>query len=132
MWLMQSETTQHGGAKVHAFNKDENFNLPVQVGCVFVGGSLAFRLPKVYNINDPTEDMQNHYCSIRYYSRVGTQKEQADAISAVVIPDLIARNITQVPIIFAPEEAVLSSLEWTETFPMLMDTLERVLITNNR
>ena len=65
MRLMQSETTQHGGAKVHAFNEDQNFNVPVQVGCVFMGGSLAFRLPKVYNVNHPTKDMENQFCSIR-------------------------------------------------------------------
>ena len=116
MRMTQSEPLQHGAVRVHAFSEDQYFNLPVQVGSVFVGGSLAFRISKVFNINDPTEDMENHYSSIRYYSRVGTQKEQADAIFMVVIPDLVARNITQVPIIFAPEEAVLTSLVWTETF----------------
>ena len=132
MRLTQSEPLEHGAARVHAFSEDQYFNIPVQVGCVFVGGSLAYRISKVYNINDPTEDMEGQMMSIRYYSRVGTQKEQADAIITVVIPNLISHNITQVPIIFAPEEAVLPSLEWTETFPMLMDTLERVLVINER
>ena len=110
MRLTQSEPLQHGAAKVHAFSEDQYFNVPVQVGCVFVGGSLAYRISKVYNINNPTEDMEDQMMSIRYYSRVGTQKEQADAIFMVMIPDLVSRNITQVPIIFAPEEAVASML----------------------
>ena len=38
----------------------------------------------------------------------------------------------QVTILFAPEEMILSNLVWTETFPLLMKTLERVLVMNQQ
>ena len=130
MQTMESMTTQHRGAKVHMFNEDHQFTGAVQPACAVVSGSLSYRLPRVQDENDPYSDLREHNNSIRWYSRVGTQEEQAEAVTAVVIPDLLKNNITDVTILLALEEQILSRLDWTDTFPLLVKTLKKVLMVN--
>ena len=123
----------HEGGQLYRFNEDTQFQRPVQPSCVFVSGGLAFRLPRVQDPSKLYQDITNEdTSSVLWYSRTGTQAEQAAAVLEVIIPDLLQLNIRNATIILALEEQHLKDLDWEDTFPLLVRTLEKVEVINRR
>ena len=120
------------GTKVFIFREEDQFNAAVQPVCAVIGGSLMYRLPRVQDENATFTDQEGQDESIRWFSRTGPQLEKANAVAEVVIPHLVKENATNVTIVLALEEQSLNSLNWEDTFPLLMITLEKVLLVNRR
>ena len=121
----------HGGGQIYRFREETHFRVPVQTNCAFLSGGLTFRLPRVQDTTNLYQDITEQDTSaIMWYSRTGTQAEQADAVLEVVIPDLLHHNIRSATIILALEEQHLKDLDWEDTFSLLINTLERVEALN--
>ena len=129
---MERDDVAHKGTKVFIFREESQFSTAMQPACAVIGGSLIYRLPRVQDENATFADQQGHNKSIRWFSRTGSQLEQANAVTEVVIPELVKQNITNVTIVLAPEEQSLNCLNWEDTFPLLMTTLEKVLLVNRQ
>ena len=129
---MEQEQAIHKGTKVFIFREEDQFEDAVQPDCAVMGGNLMYRLPRVQDQNATFQDQAGHRGSIRWFSRTGTQLEQANAVTEVVIPHLIRENATNVTILLVLEEQSLSGLSWEDTFPLLVGTLEKVMAINRQ
>ena len=127
---MQKDVRLHNLGNIHRFWEEDQFEGAVQPACVVMSGALTYRLPRVQDANDMYNEQAGRRASIHWYSRTGTQRGQANAILKVVLPDLAQDNISKAVILLALEEQNLRELDWQETFPLLVTTLERVMVYN--
>ena len=123
---MEQEVVVHKGVKVYIFREEDQFSDAVQPDCAVMGGSMMYRFPRAQDPDAMFKDQAGHRVSIRWFSRTGTQLEQAKAVTDVVIPHLIKENVTDVTILLVLEEASLNGHNWEDTFPLLVTTLEEV------
>ena len=114
---MEQEEVIHKGTKVFISREEDQYDEAVQPSCAAMGGNLMYRLPRVQDQNATFKDQEGHPESIRWFSRTGSQLEQANAVTEVVIPYLIKENSTNVTILLVLEEQSLSGLSWEDTFP---------------
>ena len=124
------EVVPHNNGQVFIFREEAQFNKPVQTGCAVLAGPLTITLPRAKDGTNSTVDDPDATSSIRWYSRTGPQAQQAEAIVDVVILDLVKENSTDVIIVLALEERNLEDLDWGDTFPLLIATLEKVMLAN--
>ena len=129
---MEQEQAIHKGVKVFIFREEDQFENAVQASCAVMGGNLMYRLPRVQDQNATFQDQAGHHGSIRWLSRMGTQLEQANAVTEIVIPHLVKENATNVTILLVLEEQSLNGLSWEDTFPLLVGTLEKVMTINRQ
>ena len=127
---MDPDSRPHRDGTIYRFREEPFFKHLVQPVGVMLSGPLTYRLPRAHDNNNPDGDMTDHTGSIIWYSRTGTQWDQAEAVFEVVIPDLIRENIRDCMIILALEDHNLQTLNWTETFLLLVQTAERVELFN--
>ena len=76
----------HKGTKVFIFIEEDKFDAAEQHVFAVMGGSLMYRLPRVQDPNATFTDQEGHEESIRWFSRTGSQLEQANTVEEVVIP----------------------------------------------
>ena len=129
---MEQETVPHRGVKVYIFREEDQFTDAVQPACAVMGGNMMYRLPRVQDQDEMFRDQLGHTKSIRWFSRTGSQLEQASAVTEVVIPHMVKENVTNMTILLVLEEQNINNLNWEDTFPLLVGTLEKVETINRQ
>ena len=91
---MEFTVRDNNSGKFYMFLEEAAYKKAIQPKFAVVGGGITFRLPRVQDAANTYSDIdKDEPGSIRWYSRTGSQIDQAEMVLDMVAHDLLKENI---------------------------------------